>query len=389
MPKGFKSRPSVAARIIHIVSAVVRAPRFRRYVLVYIVLLSLFWGSWTKIASPALQELEDLNRALDPKTRDNAGGWFGSNALPGFNDMVQQRSMDPSLIPGNKSMRSTHLNRRRLIVVGDVHGCKDELEKLLDKVSFNREKGDHLIFTGNLITKGPHSLEVVHLARKYRASCVRGSAEDRVLLTRRSLESNNLFRVTRREGKTNVELSDADVEDLKIVHGIDKERFLALQLSDADAKWLESCPVILNVGNIGRLGHTVVVHAGLIPGVSLERQDPTAVMGMRSIDLDTHIPSTSRTGLSWEKLFNKYQSRLAANRKVASPIADAHTAAPTTVIYGHDAHPSVSIRKYTMGLGASCVSGGKLNALIIGDGGSKSVRSVRCYDYMSDTKQFA
>ena len=47
----------------------------------------------------------------------------------------------------------------RTIIVGDIHGCYDELIDLLDKVSFGSE--DRLICVGDLITKGPKNREVL------------------------------------------------------------------------------------------------------------------------------------------------------------------------------------------------------------------------------------
>src|SRR6266536_1177055 len=49
----------------------------------------------------------------------------------------------------------------RTIVVGDIHGCFDELMELLDKVSFG--SGDKLVSTGDLIAKGVKSREVLDL----------------------------------------------------------------------------------------------------------------------------------------------------------------------------------------------------------------------------------
>jgi Icc-related predicted phosphoesterase len=55
--------------------------------------------------------------------------------------------------------------KRRTIIVGDVHGCYDELCELLDKVAYCKEC-DTLIFAGDLVNKGPQSVNVVRLARQ-------------------------------------------------------------------------------------------------------------------------------------------------------------------------------------------------------------------------------
>ncbi|KAL1957711.1 hypothetical protein VTO42DRAFT_5554 [Malbranchea cinnamomea] len=384
-PKGEKPhrscRPLWARNLpswVSFVLAVVTAPRFRRYIIVYMVLLCMCYGTWVGLAAPWLKEHEQLMKALDTNNRDRVGGWFGANALPKFSGMVHIRSLDPALLPGAEGAA-----KRRLVVIGDVHGCNDELEKLLQKISFDRRKGDHLIFTGDLITKGPKSVEVVQLARKYHASCVRGNHEDRVLLVRRELKA------AAESGSSGaLDRSDSTGEDRSTRHD-SRERDLAQQLSDEDAEWLDTCPVILKVGHIPTMGEVVVVHAGLVPGVLPENQDPYTVMTMRTIDLDTHVPSSSPGGMNWAKVFNKYQRVQAISQKAVSPVADGPASPlPTTVIYGHDFHRSPALKAYTKGLDTGCVQGGKLTALIIKDGGEMRIEQVRCADYMDRSKRW-
>lgn len=68
---------------------------------------------------------KELDMALDEGNRDRIGGWFGSNALPGFSDMAHIQTLDARLLPGEKKAWFRR-SKRRLIIVGDVHGCKDE-----------------------------------------------------------------------------------------------------------------------------------------------------------------------------------------------------------------------------------------------------------------------
>src|SRR5688500_1572971 len=49
----------------------------------------------------------------------------------------------------------------RTIVVGDIHGCYDELMDLLDKAELSED--DRVVCVGDLITKGPKSREVLEV----------------------------------------------------------------------------------------------------------------------------------------------------------------------------------------------------------------------------------
>ncbi|KAL3471008.1 Metallo-dependent phosphatase-like protein [Aspergillus californicus] len=342
-------------RWVQVVLSIVTAPRFRRYVVVYMGLLVSCIVGWHFFLSPMLKENSAILKSLDPKQKGRVGGWFGTSALPFLEDVVQLKEFNSTLLPASSVPEEGEDSQRRLIVIGDVHGCKTELERLLGEVSFNATR-DHIIFTGDLIEKGPDSLGVVDLARDYNASCVRGNHEDRVLVLRHDMAEANI---------TDDSMDAAHATNTKSAQ-------LARALNEDQANWLDACPVILNVGQITNMGQVVVVHGGLVPGVDLEKQDPYSVMNMLTIDLPTHVPSSSRDwGTKWTKLFNKHQAFS----------LDAKSAV-MTVIYGHDAKSGLSLKEYTKGLDSGCVKGGKLTALVISDGGEQKTVQVRCSNYM-------
>ena len=83
----------------------------------------LFWISWFTYLSPRFSEHLLLKGSLDPRL-GKLNGMFGANIRPEFADMVQLRTLDSSLLP----VAGRQNGNRRLIVVGDVHGCKEERE---------------------------------------------------------------------------------------------------------------------------------------------------------------------------------------------------------------------------------------------------------------------
>ena len=97
----------------------VRVRKFRRYILSYLLLLCICWISWNRWVEPLWNEHASLRESLDERMKTGKG-WFGINLRPKFADIIQVKDLDRDLIPHGGRKRT------RLIVVGDVHGCKDE-----------------------------------------------------------------------------------------------------------------------------------------------------------------------------------------------------------------------------------------------------------------------
>ncbi|TLD22319.1 hypothetical protein PspLS_07720 [Pyricularia sp. CBS 133598] len=217
-------------------------------------------------------------------------------------DLVPQIPKD-----GEGSDGGSHPRAKRLVIVGDVHGQKGELEALLKKVKFEREQGDHLVLVGDMVNKGPDSAGVIDLAMKLRASAVRGNNEDRVILAHHSMKNKAVPGTDGDDGPAAFGVSaEADVheevdkdaplsfalpepatdtlEQNPFSHGDQSDRTTVYSLSPSQLNWLSNLPVILRVGTIREspFANLVVVHAGLVPGVELKMQDPWAVMNMRT-----------------------------------------------------------------------------------------------------------
>ncbi len=68
------------------------------------------------------------------------------------------------------------------MLVGDVHGCMDELDQLLARCGFPEAAATtSVVFVGDLGNKGPRSADVVRFARETGALCVRGNHDNAAL----------------------------------------------------------------------------------------------------------------------------------------------------------------------------------------------------------------
>lgn len=72
-------------------------------------------------------------------------------------------------------------DKGRDFIVGDLHGCRRDLEVLLVAAGFTPGKGDRLFATGDLIDRGPDAMGCLQLLRQPWFYCVLGNHEQMLL----------------------------------------------------------------------------------------------------------------------------------------------------------------------------------------------------------------
>jgi bis(5'-nucleosyl)-tetraphosphatase (symmetrical) len=216
------------------------------------------------------------------------------------------------------------METKRTIFVGDVHGCIDEFNELLRKLSYD-PKNDRLILLGDLIDRGPDSVAVVRKAREMKLECVMGNHEHKYV---------KWFRT---QG-TRVDVYD-------------KRAFYA-DLSDQDITYINDMPLYVELEDV------VAVHAGLKPGISISNQTKDDLMYLRYTDSD-------RKFISLKKI-NKL-GKEATGAKFWTEFWQG----PKSVVYGHNVHSyedplieEVAPGIFCYGIDTGCCFGGRLTALI-------------------------
>jgi hypothetical protein len=275
---------------------------------------------------------------------------------------------------------------KKLIIIGDVHGQIDSLRALLEKVEYSTDRGDHVIFAGDMITKGIDSPAVVRLAMEMGASAVRGNHEDKVLRA-----WDEYLRTGGEHGQQQVSHGRVAGDDNSKAS---RPLAVARSLSESQLQWLAAKPAILDLGIIPDHGRYVVVHGGLVPNLALQAQDSQAVMNVRTLlypsDSEDHDsvsvvakPLDGREGRPWSEAWDTAQEALAKSGGQGM-----------SVVYGHDARTGLKVRKWTYGLDSACVKGGQLTALVFepASAGDKQeivrkIVSVECEDPVVESKE--
>ena len=125
--------------------------------------------------------------------------------------------------------------------IGDIQGCYTELQNLLNEINFN-EKNDQLWFAGDLVNRGPKSLQTLRFIKSLGASAkiVLGNHDLHLIAA-----SKNIRPISNKD--TIKEILTADDADELI-------------------NWLKSRPLLFTDTDLG----FTMVHAGIAPQWSLD-----------------------------------------------------------------------------------------------------------------------
>jgi len=262
--------------------------------------------------------------------------------------------------------------------IGDVQGCFDELQQLLQKVSY-RKRQDRLWFVGDLVNRGPKSLEVLRF--------VRDLGERAVVV----LGNHDLHLVAQYEGIEKIRRADTFQD---VLEAPDAAELLA---------WLRRQPMVHAEGGYA------MVHAGLLPQWSITKakrlgREVSAALAARDYrkfleHMYGNTPSRWRDSLSgWDRLrvivnamtrmrYCDRAGRMDLSRAGIEPARGYRRWYKTrkrergkTLIFGHWSQLGLVLEPGTIGLDSGCIWGGALSALRLED---RTLYQVACPGYQS------
>jgi bis(5'-nucleosyl)-tetraphosphatase (symmetrical) len=247
--------------------------------------------------------------------------------------------------------------------IGDVQGCFDELEALLRKIKFS--SSDQLWLVGDLVNRGPKSLQVLRFVRGLGARAVT------------VLGNHDLHLIAQFEG---VERARKDDTFHDVLGAPDASELVA---------WLRRQPMMHADGGYA------MVHAGVLPQWTLERalalarEVERALQAPRYREFLEHMygskPDRWDDALSgWDRLrvivnamtrmrFCDRTGRMDLQGKGTEPREgfqrwfETHAPERRTLLFGHWSQLGLVFEPGVVGLDSGCVWGGALSALRLED----------------------
>jgi len=215
----------------------------------------------------------------------------------------------------------------RLIAVGDIHGCLNELEKLISKI--NPKAGDTLVYLGDYVDRGPNSKGVLDFLidqqnkDEYTTVMLLGNHEDMMLQVMENTEAIQPFSAYDwfLNGYQST-LKSFGIDDTTVLHRTPPNELLSL-------KYLE---FLRNLGLTYVTDKYFFVHAGIDPNIDLYSQH--------------------RDDLLW------IRGEFLHHRQASSRI----------IVHGHTPSNDIYVDNFRIAVDCGCVYGGKLAAIDLTSG---------------------
>lgn len=219
----------------------------------------------------------------------------------------------------------------RLIFVGDIHGCYEELVELLARVS--PSPSDAVVSVGDVVTKGPAADRCLDLWRERGFLAVKGNNEVKVLQ-----RANPLLRLFARD---------------RVLRRGDLLRYIA------------SWPVVLDFPAVA----IAAVHGGFLPGMRV-----TAAEVERAEDEIIELRWIRKKDGEWKAVPKQ-------KRKSGDVLWSEKWNGERVVVYGHTPLREPKFDDRALGLDTGCVYGGSLTAAVYagGEWRTESVKARRKY----------
>lgn len=211
---------------------------------------------------------------------------------------------------------------RRTLIVGDVHGCAQELDDLVREVNFD-PSNDKLYLVGDLVARGPDSRGVVERVDAYKGTFVRGNHDEKVLMW---------WRLARARGPRAADAA---------VRLSDRHRAVVEALGEDHFRRLDAAPLVLPLPE-----HALtIVHAGVDPRKAPDEASEEVLLTVRSID-DDGEPTKKLLPRPWARAWR----------------------GPRQLVFGHDARRNLQLEPYATGLDTGCCYGRELTAILLREG---------------------
>lgn len=181
--------------------------------------------------------------------------------------------LQPASVPADGPLPSVGANRR-VYAVGDVHGRLDLLEELLGRIAVDdRARGPmppRLILLGDLVDRGPSSRQIVSLVMALTAEeaglhCLKGNHEELFLLAAKGdVTAVPTFR--KAGGGATLASYGLSPRDFEAMADVEIAAWMLAHVPRDHVDFLDALPDRMVVGDY------LFVHAGIRPGVPIDRQ---------------------------------------------------------------------------------------------------------------------